>query len=142
MTVIENSVQIDRSMEDVFDFTGDPRNELQWNPEVESMEKITDGPIDVGSKFRAKWKQSGLVEIEVTRYDRPRSWSYHNDGPLSVDLDCTIMPNDTGSGVVFHSRFDVRPHGKLKLFFPILLRSLKRTEKNNMGYIKEALEGE
>lgn len=48
MAVIQNRVQINRSVEEVFDFTGDPRNELKWNPDVEIMEMITDEPIGVG----------------------------------------------------------------------------------------------
>ena len=54
MAVIENSVQIERSPEDVFDYLVDLRNELEWNPDVESMKKLTDGPISVGTKFLAK----------------------------------------------------------------------------------------
>ena len=140
MAVIQNKVQINRSVEEVFDFTGDPRNELKWNPDVEIMEMITDEPIGVGSKFRAKWKQSRILELEFTRYDRPRAWTTFNGGLLSVNLDCTITPDNTGTGAIFHSRFEIHPHGIMILLFPIILRSLKRAEKNNMAYIKQALE--
>jgi hypothetical protein len=54
MAAIENSVQINRSPEEVFDFGVDMRNELKWNPDVELMEKITEGAIALGAKFRAK----------------------------------------------------------------------------------------
>jgi hypothetical protein len=36
--------------------------------------------------------------------------------------------------------FDARPHGFLKLIFPILLRGLRAEEKANMGHIRAALE--
>lgn len=58
MAVIENSVAIRRSRSEVFDYLSDPRNELHWNPKVQLMEKLTDGPIGVGTKFRAKWSKS------------------------------------------------------------------------------------
>ena len=137
MAVIENSVQIERSPEEVFDYLVDLRNELEWNPDAQSMEKLTDGAISVGTKFLAKWKQSQLVEVECTRFDRPHGWRYVNGGSLSAVLDTTITPQGTGSHLTV--RFDVRPNGMLKLLFPLLFQMLKRTEKQNMCHIKVAL---
>ncbi len=138
MAVIENSVRIDRVPDEVFDYLVDLCNELEWNPDVQSMEKLTDGPIGVGTKFLAKWKQSKLIEVECTRFERPYRWAYSNGGPLSVVFDVTITPE--GTGCLLASRFDVRPHGLLTLFFPVLLRELKRAEKQNMQNIKNVLE--
>jgi carbon monoxide dehydrogenase subunit G len=138
MAVIENSVQIDRSPEEVFDYLVDLRNELEWNPDVQSMAKITDDPIDVGTKFLAKWKQSKLIEVECIRFERPYRWSYSNGGPLTVVFDITLTPQ--GNATLLASRFDVRPRGLMQLFFPIVLRQLKRAEKQNMAHIKNALE--
>ena len=138
MSVIENSVQINRSPEDVFDFLVDLRNELEWNPDVESMKKLTDGPIGVGTKFLAKWKQSKLIEVECIRFERPRRWTYSNGGPLTVVFDITLTPQ--GNATLFVSRFNVRPRGLMQLFFPIVLQQLKRAEKQNMAHIRNALE--
>jgi hypothetical protein len=138
MAVIENSVQIDRSPEEVFDYLVDLRNELEWNPDVQSMVKITDDPIGVGTKFLAKWKQSKLIEVECIGFERPYRWSYSNGGPLTVVFDITLTPH--GNATLLASRFDVRPRGLMQLFFPIVLRQLKRAEKQNMAHIKNTLE--
>ncbi|HEU4868262.1 MAG TPA: SRPBCC family protein [Actinomycetota bacterium] len=139
MTVIENSVHIDRTPEDVFDYLVDLRNELEWNPDAVSVEKTTEGPLGAGTRYLAKWKQSGLVEVECTRYDRPKSWSHVNGGSLAVALDATVTPQDGGS--LLQVRFDARPNGMLKLFFPVLVRLLRRSERRTMKNIKVALEG-
>jgi carbon monoxide dehydrogenase subunit G len=139
MAVIENSVHVDRSPEDVFDYLVDLRNELEWNPDAESMEKTTEGPLGVGTRYLAKWKQSGLVEVECTRYDRPNGWSHLNGGRLAVAFDATVTPQDDGS--LLQVRFDARPNGLLKLFFPVLVPLLRRSEHRNMKNINEALEG-
>ncbi len=138
MAVIENSVQIDRSLGEVFDYLVDLRNELEWNPDVQSMAKITDDPIGVGTKFLAKWKQSKLIEVECIRFERPYRWAYSNGGPLTVVFDITLTPQ--GNATLLASRFDVRPRGLMQLFFPIVLQQLKRAEKQNMAHIKNALE--
>jgi hypothetical protein len=138
MAVIKNNVQINRSLHDVFDYLVDLRNELEWNPDAQSMEKITDGPIGVGTKFLAKWKQSKLIEVECIRFERPQKWAYSNGGQLSVIFAVTLIPQ--GNGCLLASHFDARPHGLLRLFFPVPLRELKRVEKQNMQYIKNVLE--
>ena len=138
MAVIENSVQIDRSPDDVFDYLVDLRNELEWNPDAQSMKKLTDGAIGVGTRFLAKWKQSGLIEVECIRFERPHGWAYSNGGSLSVVFDVTLTPQ--GAGTLLASRFEAHPHGLTKLFFPILLQALRRGEKQNMRCIKQALE--
>ena len=42
-SVITNHVIIQRPQETVFDFVADMRNELKWNPDVQTMEKLTEG---------------------------------------------------------------------------------------------------
>ncbi|MCL4249521.1 MAG: SRPBCC family protein [Anaerolineae bacterium] len=138
MAVIENSVQINRSPEEVFDYLVDLRNELEWNPDAQSMEKLTDGPIGLGTKYLAKWKQSQQLEVECIRFERPCRWAYENGGALSVVFDVTLTSQ--GSGTLLYSRFEAHPHGLLKLYFPVLLQSLKRGEAQNMRCIKQTLE--
>lgn len=140
MAVIENSVEIARPIEQVFDFTSDMRNELKWNPDVEVMDKITEGPVGLGTKFNAKWRTSPPVTTECTHFDRPRSFSYHNGGPIEVDLTITLAT--TANGTLLKSRFDAKPHGLFRLIFPIFLIILGRQEKANMVNSKRAMEAE
>ncbi len=138
MTVIESTVLIQRPPEEVFDYLSDPRNELEWNPKVRVMEKLTDGPVGVGTEFRAKWTKSGVVTLECREYDRPRHWRFVNGGPLSVDFSVDLTPESGGTR--FTSRFDATPHGFLRLFFPVFVMFMRREEAANMELIKKAVE--
>jgi hypothetical protein len=140
VAVIENSVRIERSPEDVFDSVSDPRSELEWNPKVRVMEKLSDGPIGVGTRFRAKWTKSPMLELEITRYDRPSGWSYRNGGAIAVNLDITLESLDDGRATQLRSRFDATPHGPMRLIFPLLLAGLRREEARNMQLIKQRVE--
>ena len=51
MTVISNSVEIRCTPEEAFDYLSDHRNELEWNPGIESIGKLTDGPVGLGTKY-------------------------------------------------------------------------------------------
>ena len=139
MTVITNSVQIRCTPEEAFDYLSDIRNELEWNPGVESVEKLTDGPVGLGTIFLAKWKAAPkAVEVEMTAYDRPRSWTGHNGGPIEVTLTCRLEPAE--GGTTLHTSFDARPHGLFRVIFPIFLRHIRKEEAANMTYIKDTLE--
>jgi len=139
VAVIENRVEIDRPQEEVFDYLSDLKNELEWNPDVVSMERENDGPLGVGTKYRAKWRQSGVITCECTRFDRPNGWTWVNGGPVEVVLDIRLMPRDGGTTLV--SRFDAHPRGFFRVIFPLFLMIMKRQEKTNMANAKAAMEG-
>jgi uncharacterized protein YndB with AHSA1/START domain len=137
---VESSVDIDRPPEVVFDYAADMRHELEWNPDVESMAKITDGPIGVGTKFQAKWKQSEQVVVECVRFDRPNRLTLENGGSLETQVDVSLTPRSTGTHFV--SRFRARPHGATRLFFPIFVTMMRKFEAANMLYLKKAVESQ
>ena len=138
MAVIKNTVHIERAPEDVFDYLVDLRNELEWNPGVESMEKLTNGPIGIGTRYLAKWKQSKHIEVECVEYERPRRWVYVNGGPVSVRFTINLTPH--GTGTQMNCTFDANPNGWFRLVFPVFFQIMKRQERQNMTRLKVALE--
>jgi hypothetical protein len=138
MTVIRNSVVIGCTPEEAFDYLSDHRAELEWNPRCELMEKITDGPVGLGTKYRAKWKYSPHVEVETVIFDRPRAWTVHNDGAIEVTVTFRLEP--VAEGTRLHVEFEPRPHSWFRLIFPLFLLAVRREEKANMTYVREALE--
>ncbi len=138
-TVIENTVEIARSPEDVFDYLSDQGNEVHWNPDCLSMEKLTDGPVGVGTRFRAKWKQGPIVFTEVSAYDRPRSWTYENGGMISCVLTATLEPTASGgTRMTAHGLWS--GHGIARLFFPVFVRTMRKVEVQVAANARRALE--
>src|SRR5262245_28208303 len=117
MAVIESTTLIDRTAEEVFDYCADLRNELEWNPGGQSMEKLTPGPIGVGTRYLAKWKQGPHVQVECTRFDPPREWTYGNGGPVAVTFTARLTPE--AGGTRLRVAFDARPQGWFRLAFPV-----------------------
>lgn len=138
MTVIRNSVAIRCTREEAFDYLSDHRAELDWNPKCEVMEKITDGPVGLGTKYRAKWRGSPYVELETVRFERPRTWTMHNGGAIEVTFTCRLEP--VGEGTELHAEFEPQPHGWFRLVFPLFLLLIRRDERANMAHIRNALE--
>src|SRR6186997_93710 len=95
-TLIENTIEIARTPEDVFDYLSNMANEVRWNPDCLSMEKLTDGPVGVGTRFRAKGKQGAVIFTELTAYGRPHSWTYENGGSIACVLSVALEPTASG----------------------------------------------
>ena len=138
MTVIHNSTVLPCTPEEAFDYLPDLRNELEWNPDCTLMEKITDGPVGLGTKFRAQWKGSPLVEVEIVEYERPRMWRSHSDGSLEFNFKATLEP--VADGTRLSVDFGVQPHGWFRLVFPVLVLFFRRAEKANMTRLRQIFE--
>ena len=63
MTVISNSVEIRCTPAEAFDYLSDHRNELEWNPGIESIDKLTDGPV--GLVLLDGWKNLCLPVLRL-----------------------------------------------------------------------------
>lgn len=138
-TVIENTVGIARSPEEVFDYLADQGHEPEWNPDCVSMQKLTDGPVGIGSKFRAKWKQGPVVFTEVTAYERPRMWTYVNGGSIGCVLTVTLEPA-SGGGTRLTSRGVWTANGFARLFFPVFMRIMRKAEVQVLANARGAME--
>jgi hypothetical protein len=137
--VLHNGVDLGRRAEEVFDYLSDLRNEKEWNPKMQLVEAVTDGPPRAGSKFRAKWQGSPVTVVEYMTYERPKAWSATAPSKsLTIDFYGTVTPTETGS------RLDVRmtviPHGPLRLLLPLIRRRMQQQELDNMRFIKGKLE--
>ena len=137
--LIENVVEIARTPEDVFDYLSDMGNEVRWNPDCESIEQLTDGPVGVGTRFRAKWKQGPVVFTEVTAYERPRAWTYVNGGSIACVLSVTLEPTASG-GTRLTSSGLWSASGLARFFFPVFIRTMRKAEVQVVANARRALE--
>lgn len=138
MTTIDSEIFINRTPEEVFDYCVDMTHEQDWNPKAKSIEKITNGPIGVGTQYKAKWQGSPELIVECQRYDKPNQWIYHNDGALTVTSTYNLTARD--SGTLLSSRFEAEPNGIMKLLFPLMKSSFKKQFPQNLAFIKAKLE--
>ncbi|RJP54671.1 MAG: hypothetical protein C4557_02580 [Anaerolineaceae bacterium] len=53
MINLDFSALIDRPIKDVFAFVTNPNNMSKWNSAVVSLEQVTPGAMNVGTKFKS-----------------------------------------------------------------------------------------
>jgi uncharacterized membrane protein len=143
MAKISGEILINRPVQQVFDFVADQRNEPIYNPQMLRSEKITDGPIGIGTRFRATARSGRRVVemlIEVTEYDRARRFGSRTTMP-SVDISggLTFAPVHGASRMSWSWR--VRPSGPLRLLSPLVARLGRRQEQRIWTGLKNHLEG-
>jgi uncharacterized protein YndB with AHSA1/START domain len=132
-------IVIRRAPEAVFEFCSDLRSELQWNPKVKYVEKLTDGPLGVGTRYRAQWANSGPTTVEVVAFDRPRSWETTAKARgMGIRFRGTVT--DTAPGARYTASLELHPKGLAWLVAPLALLAMRRQDQQNMHHIRETLE--
>jgi hypothetical protein len=130
-----------RPPEEVFDFLSDLRHELDWNPAVRQVEKLTDGPVGVGTRYRAQWAGTPPTEVQVIGFDRPRAWATRSRA-MGMDVIAAGRISPTPGGSLYAIHLDLRPRGLARLFAPLAKAMMERGEARNMRLVREALEGD
>lgn len=143
MPHIEGSITIARPPAEVFDFVSDERNEPQYNPEMTAVEKLTDGPIGVGTRWSATVQSRGratTMELEVTEFARPfRIGSVSTMTTASIAGVLTFTPAPGGTRMSWS--WDLRPKGAVWLLSPLFAALGRKQEQRIWGSLKQLLEG-
>lgn len=70
----EAVVEVDRSIEEVFAYLADGRNDPEFSPRVLKIERVPDTPTTVGTVFRSTVKDAGMKtarEFRITELQAP-----------------------------------------------------------------------
>jgi hypothetical protein len=142
MVLVEGSLVIDRSREDVFNFVIDERNEPRYNAQMSGVRKLTDGPIGKGTRFRAEMTGRGSpVEMvtEFTDFDRPRLLALRTRmASMEVHGALSFEPAPTGTRMSWS--WELEPHGVLRWAGPIVGHLGRRQEWRIWRGLKDLLE--
>ncbi|HEU0248026.1 MAG TPA: SRPBCC family protein [Gaiellaceae bacterium] len=138
--VVENAIDIGRSPEDVFDYCTDLTREPEWNPKAKRVQKLSAGPIGLGTRYEAEFLKGSPMTIELVRFERPVAWeSVGRSRRLDAKGEGRVSATEDGAHLVM--RMELRPKGTLRLLLPILGRFMHKQEERNLAAIKQALEG-
>lgn len=142
MSHIEGEILIGRPVEEVFDFVADERNEPLYNPRMLAAEKVTDGPIGVGTRFSATTKagrRGAEMVIEVIGFDRPTRIA-SSTSLSTMDIRGTLIFEPVGQGTRIRWSWDLEPKRALKLMGPVVALMGRRNEQAIWVSLKGYLE--
>ena len=138
---IEAQVDIARSPEDVFDYCSDHRHEPEWNPMMRQIEKVTDGPVGVGTQYETKFAKGPPMVMECVEYERPTRWStIGRSAAMKADGGGTVVPAAGGAHLTMW--MGIKLQGVLRLATPFLRHRLRTDFERDMARIKVILEND
>jgi len=142
MVRIEGEIVIDRPAAEVFDFVVDERNEPGYNPRIVAAEKLSPGPIGLGTRFRAEstaMRRPVGMTIEITAYERPRRFA-SLIRMSAADIQGTLTFDPGPAGTRMRWAWEVRLCGWYRLMTPLIARTGRRQEQATWASLKQFLE--
>ena len=144
MTKIERSIVIARPVDEVWEFVHDATKDALWQTTLAESEKLTDGPMRVGTRVREVRHFLGVrIELtwEVTEYEPNRRSAIRGvSGPVPLTGGYRFEPHDGGTRFTVSGELDA--HGLFKLAEPVFARITRRELETNLGHLKDLLEAE
>jgi hypothetical protein len=145
MATITKSIVIKRPIEEVFDVATCLKRCVVWQASIVGSEKISEGPVGVGTRYRHQVKFLGIkseTHPVVTVWEPPHRMAYQDaSGPSTFDVHFTCEP--TPEGVKFTVNVSGEPKGVLaNLTEPLLVPLLERQFESDLQALKVLMENE
>jgi carbon monoxide dehydrogenase subunit G len=138
----ENSVAIDRPVEEVFEYLTIIENLADWMGPIVEAKQTSPNPVTLGSTGEVKAKFLGRrmeVPTEITAWNPPQSFSAHNaGGPFPITFHYTLTSEGGGTRVSVIT--EAEPGGFFRVAAPVLEQLVKRQAHNDLETLKALLE--
>jgi len=139
---IEESVEINRPPEQVFEYVANPENLPEWTGTVIETRKDTPRPLLEGSTFTSVGKFLGRkIEspFEITGHEFPRHHSHKSTGgPLPTEW--TLTFEEVAGRTRYTQVAEGEPGGFFGLVGPLLERVGRRQLRTDLENLKDLLE--
>ncbi|MHC0036369.1 SRPBCC family protein [Pseudoneobacillus sp. C159] len=136
-------ITISRPVAEVFEFISDLSNGPKMNEDIISIEKLTDGPIGVGSKFKETKIIRGRnaeATIEVVQYIPSEAFSAQSEAN-GLKVIYHYQMSESTNGTYVHFKCEVKTSGMIMtLTKPLIVKMLKQEDGDHLKSVKRALE--
>ena len=144
MARIVESIEINRTPEDVFAYVDDLGKRPEWQDGIVSVHLETDGPVRVGTRATDTRRMPGgtrEITYEITEHDPPRTSSFRCvTGPVRPTGTINVEPLDGGARSKLTLELDIKGQG-VGVLFALLARAGARKEiPKSHQRLKEILE--
>jgi carbon monoxide dehydrogenase subunit G len=138
MVEFENTICIDRPVEEVFAFLSDPENFPKWNYYVLEVTKLSHRPTGPGSLYH-QVRKTDEQDIQITEFDQNHKLALKTVSRSSLDLEMRIELSAEGDTTC------IRDEWRLDTGWPAPLEWLgtgriKGAAAENLKKLKELLE--
>jgi carbon monoxide dehydrogenase subunit G len=142
MTRLHEIIETPLPIEDAFAFIADFANSQHWDPGVATSERIDDGPVGLGARYRLGIRMRGRVtpmEYRITAFEAPRRVVLTGEGSGVFAVD-EIRFEPTGSGTRIDYTADIRLGGWMRLIQPFVGGAFEKIAKDALGGMQRTLD--
>jgi uncharacterized protein YndB with AHSA1/START domain len=142
MINVEQSVVIDRPVEDVFSFVADQTNAPRWQHGLLEVQRITELPIGLGTRHTAVRTFLGRRMALTNEYVEfePNTRVTFTGESGSVRFETSYLAEPLPDGTKLTCRMEMEPRGLFRVATPLIARALERDFVENFGTLKALLE--
>ena len=137
-----NTVIVDRPVAEVYDYLSDLEHVPEWNWAIARTEKVTPGPIGVGTRYRqTRTVPQPMTEaLEVTGLEPNRNIEI--EGTLAgMPTRLHYVLEERGHATKVTNAVRLAVNGPLQLAAPLLGHRISRAVASNLQDLKKRLEG-
>jgi carbon monoxide dehydrogenase subunit G len=141
MIKVEVSVIIHRPLAEVFAILSNLENNMRWRTGMIAAEKISAGPIGIGTSYRIINSIFGRRiegEAVVTEYELNQKYATVNKSGLPIETKRTFEPVNEGTKVTFAVKAELG--GFFDIAKPVLETIGKRRLESDAAKVKELVE--
>ena len=140
---VEESIEINRPLQEVFDYVSDVANYPQWMADALEVRKDTEGPPQHSDKFTVAIKSVGRrfeTPYERTSYEANQGYTDRAvGGPVpNQRWECTFQ--EVPGGTRLRRSVEAEMSGILKLLEPLQKRAAERGLRRDLKTLKDVLE--
>jgi len=137
----EVSIHLNRPVEQVFAFLVDTTRLTTWQTNLIKFDKITEGPLHLGSRFR-EFRRTGKTEsafqAEITAFEPNKCFETRTLGTPQVTTSYSLESEDGGTRV--KHRFVMLTRGFMRLLEPMIAKSIREENEADFENLKRVLE--
>jgi len=134
---------INRSPEEVFNFLTDSSNACKLWKDTKSIEKLTPGPLGIGTRYRGTRMLHGQelqAELEVTKYNPSNEYSVTSEMEgIKGTYHYTLRPE--GEGTRIDLVVDIWAGGLKKIMVPFVSEIMLIEDTDHLKALKSAMQG-
>jgi carbon monoxide dehydrogenase subunit G len=142
MATFQNTLTIQRPVDDVFAFLADFENVPTWNYAIVQTKKTSPGPVGVGTTYRQTRSIPTRSEegFKVTVFEPTTRLEVHGDiGPFTATISYLLAP--VGDGTQLINVVDLESaSGAGRLLAPLATSRVKTAVAANLDRLKQLLE--
>ncbi len=143
MLRVEESVQINRPVEEVFSYVSTVESQPEWAGPALEVRKDTPGPPKEGDTFTSVSKFLGRrfeTPYRITSIEPNRQFSYQATGGPLPDQRWTFACEEVSGGTRLTAIVEGEPGGFFRLAEPLIQRAVNRQFRADLGTLKDMLE--